>query len=115
MASARGVDCCFSHCVDASLVITHETDCLRVWDFHTRKALVRFPVQVRRVRRYNHWLFAVDCDTEDVLQLDLRDADMKPNRFTGLEDEATAIAINNFVGFGVTLFAITRVRATFCV
>ncbi len=89
-------------------VITHETDCVRVWDLASRKVLVRFNVQVRRIKKYNHWLFCIDTDTEDVLQLDLRDAELKPNRFTGLEEEATAIAINNFVGFGVTLFAITK-------
>lgn len=89
-------------------VITHETDCVRVWDLASRKALARFNVQVRRIKKYNHWLFCIDTDSEDVLQLDLRDADLKPNRFTGLEDEATAIAVNNFVGFGVTLFAITK-------
>ncbi len=89
-------------------VVTHERDCLRVWDLASRKPLVRFDVQVRRIKKYNHWLFCIDTDSEDVLQLDLRDNELKPNRFTGLEEEATAIAINNFIGFGVTLFAITK-------
>lgn len=89
-------------------VITHETDCVCVWDLASRKVLVRFNIQVRRIRKYNHWLFCIDTDSEDILQLDLRDEELKPNRFTGLEEEATAIAVNNFVGFGVTLFAITK-------
>ena len=89
-------------------VITHELDCIRVWDLASKKVLVRFAIQVRRFKKYNDWLFCVDTDSEDILQLDLRDADHKMNRFTGLEEEATAIAVNNFVGFGVTLFAITK-------
>lgn len=43
-----------------------------------------------------------------MLQIDLRDSELQCNRFTGLEEAASAIAVNNFVGFGVTLFAITR-------
>lgn len=89
-------------------VVTHETDRVRVWDLASKKVLVQFNVQVRRIKKYNHWLFCVDADTEDVLQLDLRDQELKPNRFTGLEEDATAIAVNNFIGFGVTLFAITK-------
>ena len=89
-------------------LITHEIDCIRVWDMASKTVLVRFDIQVRRYKKYNHWLFCVDTDSEDILQLDLRDADHKMNRYTGLEEEATAIAVNNFVGFGVTLFAITK-------
>lgn len=89
-------------------VITHESDCIRVWDFASRKPILRFDFQVRRFKKYNHWLFCIDTDSEDILQIDLRDPELKPNRFTGLEEDATAIAVNNFVGFGVTLFAITK-------
>ena len=89
-------------------VITHELDCIRVWDFFTKKQLFKFNVQVRRIKKYNHWLFCVDTDSDDILQIDLRDPDLSCNRYTGLEEEATAFAVNNFIGFGVTLFAITK-------
>ncbi len=89
-------------------IVTHESECIRVFELEGKKQVARFPVAARKVKKYAGWLFCLEADGDALLQLDLRDESARPNRYVGLDDGAMAFAVNNFVGFGVTLFAITK-------